>query len=327
MQTSKTLDLKFKDDVLAEPGGANLVRCYACGTCMSTCLVSRVSPEFNPRRTLHAVMLGAREAVYKNPTIWLCSACDLCYPQCPQNIHISELMHAIKATALRAGYEPPGPVAVVNESACSGCSVCVRACPYKALSLVKKNVDGRERQVSQVDKTLCMDCGICAGACPLGAITVEEYDSEKIVARMQADGWLKASTNGDPKLLVFNCNWCIRAEADLDAMATLPPNVRVVTIPCSGRIDPLFILLALREGADGVLVAGCEPGQCHYIEGTYIGQGKMHLLEQMFHQVGVDSGRVRFVQIGTAQRGRLPALVESMVTDLRTRSMQSAAKG
>jgi coenzyme F420-reducing hydrogenase delta subunit/heterodisulfide reductase subunit C len=287
------------------------------------CLVSRVNSDYNPRRTIRMVMLGMREPVLSGPTIWLCSACDLCHPHCPQGIHISELMQAIKNVAVREGYEPPGPVAIVDEAACSGCAVCERSCPYDALSLVTKEVEGTERTVSQVNKTLCMACGICAAACPLGAITVEEYSSEKVAAQMVADGWLSgrgALPPGEPRLLVFNCNWCLRADADLEALTEFPPNVRVITVPCSGRVDPLYLLWALKEGVDRVLVAGCEPGQCHYKQGTYIAQGKMHVLEQMFGQMSLDTHRVQFVQIGTEERGRLPALIERTLAELRAQA-------
>ncbi len=320
-------DPKFKDEILAEPGGQQLVQCYSCGTCMSMCLVSRVSSEYNPRRTIRRAMLGMREAVLSGPTIWLCSACDLCYRHCPQGVHISELMRAIKNIAVRNGYEPPGPVAVIDQAACSGCGVCERACPYEALSLVTKEVEGVERQVTQVDKVRCMTCGICAATCPLSAITVEEYRNEKVAALMLANGWLTGEAElppHEPRLLVFNCNWCLRADADLEALTQFPPNVRVITIPCSGRIDPVFILWALKEGVNGVLVAGCEPGQCHYKQGTYLAQRKLLLLQQVFGQMSLDTGRVRFAQIGTEERGRLPALVEQTLADLKARAPMGA---
>lgn len=322
MHHSEKQILSFQDEVMAEPGGEHLQRCYSCGTCVSMCLVNQICPDFNPRRIMRMVMLGMRKQVFTNPTIWHCSACDLCYPQCPQGIHISELMRAIKNVALRERYESPIPAAVVDEEACSGCDVCEKACPYGALSLVMKEVDGKERKVSQVDKNLCMSCGICAAACPLSAITVEEYSNEKLAAQMQAGGWLSDAAQlppGEPRVLAFNCSWNLRAAADRAALTQLPANVRVVTVPCSGRIDPTFVLTALRAGVDGVLVAGCEPGQCHYKEGTRIAQGRMHILQQMFGQMGLDTHRVRFVQIGTDERGRLPDLVMGMLVDMKAR--------
>jgi heterodisulfide reductase subunit A len=165
-----------------------------------------------------------------------------------------------------------------------------------------------------------MACGICVAACPLSAITLEGYSNEKVAAQMQAGRWLTAKAKrpaGEPKVLVFNCSWNLRADVDQQALSQLPPNVRVITVPCSGRTDPVFVLLALKSGVDGVLVAGCKPGECHYKQGTRIAQGKMHVLQQMFGQMGLDTSRARFVQIGTDERGRLPALVTEMVADMK----------
>jgi len=313
--TEKTTH-SFENEVMAEPGGEHLLRCYACGTCVSMCLVNQTCPDFNPRRTMHMVMSDMRKETFSNPTIWHCSACDLCYPHCPQGIHISELMHAIKNVAVREGYKSPVPSAKVDEKACSGCDVCEKACPYGALSLVVKTVDGKEGKISQVNENLCMYCGICAAACPLSAITVEDYSNEKVAAQMQAGQWLRKARRGEPKVLVFNCGWNLRAEADREAMTQLPANVRVVSVPCSGRIDPTFVLTALQAGVAGVLVAGCQPGECHYKQGTRIAQGRLHTLQNMFKQIGLDTSRVRFVQVGTEDRGKLPAMIMDLVADV-----------
>jgi heterodisulfide reductase subunit C len=319
MEHSEKSTHNLASEVMAEPGGENLQRCYSCGTCVSMCLVNQTCPDFNPRRIMHMVMSDMRKETFVNPTIWHCSACDLCYPHCPQGIHISELMRAIKNVAVREGYQSPLPSAKVDEKACSGCDVCEKACPYGALTLVVKTVDGKERKISQVNENLCMACGICAAACPLSAITLEDYSNEKVAAQMQAGQWLKKAKRSEPRVLVFNCSWNLRAEADREAMTNLPANVRVIPVPCSGRIDPTFVLAALEAGVDGVVVAGCEPGQCHYKQGTRIAQGRMHILQQMFGQIGLDTHRVRFVQIGTDERGRLPDLVMGMVADMKTR--------
>ena len=308
----------FQDEVMAEPGGQHLQRCYSCGTCVSMCLINQTCPDYNPRRTMHLVMLGRREDAFDNPTIWHCSACDLCYPHCPQGIHISELMHAIKNIAVREGYETPLPTSKVNEEKCSGCDICEKACPYDALSLVTKTINGRERKVAQTNKALCMACGICAAACPLSAITVEDCSNEKVAAQIQAGQWLKKARSGDPKVLVLTCSWNLRAEADRDAMAHLPANIRVVTVPCSGRVDPTVVLSALQAGATTVLVAGCQPGECHYKQGTRIAQGRMHTLQTMFEQMGLNTGRVRFVQIGTDERGRLPTMILDLMAELKS---------
>lgn len=298
----------FADQVRAIPGGEHLEMCYSCGTCVSKCLIQqKVEPEYNPRRLLRMVMMGLREEAFRNPTTWLCSACDLCYPACPQQIHISGVIGAVKQLAIEAGYESPLETVSVDETLCSGCGICVMACPYEALHLVEKEIEGEMDLVSEVDANKCLGCGICVAACPLGAISRPGISNQEVVAQIEVP------TDGAPRLITFVCDWCLRADDDVSLLESYPDNVRVIHIPCSGRIDPQMALLALRSGIDGVLVCGCAPGECHYKRGTYVSSCKISLLNRMFDQMNVGDGRVRFVQIGTQDRGCIRTEVDAML--------------
>lgn len=178
-------DPRFKDEVMAEPGGENLLRCYSCGTCMAACLIRRQDADYNPRRILHMAILGLREEVLSSHLIWLCSACDECYQHCPQDIHISDLFKAFRTIALREGYSPPGPVARVNERTCVACGLCVEVCPYNAVELVQKRVLGREKTVAQVNEALCMSCGVCAASCRSASIDLLDLNDERLLQRVQ----------------------------------------------------------------------------------------------------------------------------------------------
>jgi coenzyme F420-reducing hydrogenase delta subunit len=116
--------------------------------------------------------------------------------------------------------------------------------------------------------------------------------------------------------VVFVCDWCLRADDDVQLLESYPENVRVIHIPCTGRIDPEMALLALRSGIDGVLVCGCQPGECHYQRGTLVSACKMGLLGRMFDDMGLGNGRVHFVQIGTLDRGRIRNEVDAMLEKL-----------
>jgi coenzyme F420-reducing hydrogenase delta subunit/formate hydrogenlyase subunit 6/NADH:ubiquinone oxidoreductase subunit I len=272
----------------------------------------KVEPEYNPRRLLRLVMLGLREEAFASPTTWLCSACDLCYPACPQEIHISDVIGAVKQLAVEAGYTSPLETVAVDESLCSGCGICGMACPYQAPNLVEKMVDGVMDRVSQVDVNKCMGCGTCVAACPLGAISRPGVGNQEVKDQI----YFTAPTNGAPRLVTFVCDWCLRADGDVRILESYPDNVRIVHIPCTGRIDPEMALLALRSGIDGVLVCGCKPGECHYQRGTLVMACKIGMLGRMLDDMQVGSGRVRFVQIGTQERGRVRGEVDAMLESL-----------
>lgn len=107
----------------------------------------------------------------------------------------------------------------------------------------------------------------------------------------------------EPKIVALLCNWCSYGAADLAGVSRMqyPPNVRIIRVPCSGRINPKFILSALRHGADGVWVSGCHPGDCHYIEGNYYARRKFTLMNSFLEYHGIEPGRVHFSWISSAE--------------------------
>jgi len=107
MIDSKKLDPNFKYEVAAEIGGANLNRCFACGTCTAGCPVREIDEKYNPRKIIHMVLLGMRERVLKSDFIWLCSTCYTCYDRCPQGVQLTSIMTALKNIAAREGYIHP----------------------------------------------------------------------------------------------------------------------------------------------------------------------------------------------------------------------------
>ena len=304
--------LIFADQVKGIPGGEHLEMCYSCGTCVSTCMIQqKLEPEYNPRRLLRMVMTDIREEAFESPTTWLCSACDLCYPACPQEIHISGVIGAVKQLAVEAGYTSALETVVVDEALCSGCGICVMTCPYEAPHLIEKEVNGVMDRFSEVNAEKCMGCGMCVAACPIGAIARPGVSNEDVASQMR----IKPQKE-NPSLVVFVCDWSLRVDEDMALLESYPENVRVIHIPCSGRIDPQMALMALDSGIDGVMVCGCAPGECHFKRGNYISTCKMSLLDRMFGQMELDGGRVRFVQIATQDRGRIRHEVDNMLTAL-----------
>jgi coenzyme F420-reducing hydrogenase delta subunit len=128
----------------------------------------------------------------------------------------------------------------------------------------------------------------------------------------------KLNTTTEPTIVAFLCNWCSYAGADLAGVSRLqyPANVRVIRVPCSGRVDPLYIIKALQEGADGVLVAGCHPGDCHYISGNMVARRKFAMLRSFLEYIGIEPERVQFSWVSASEGGRFAALIEKVVADV-----------
>ena len=124
----------------------------------------------------------------------------------------------------------------------------------------------------------------------------------------------------EPKIVSFCCNWCSYRGADLagTARTKCSPNVRIVRVMCSGRVEPTFILKALELGADGVLVLGCHPGDCHYAEGNYKAARRMQLLKKMLAQFGIEEERVHLDWVSASEGDRFVSIVDDMTEKLRT---------
>jgi len=123
----------------------------------------------------------------------------------------------------------------------------------------------------------------------------------------------------EPKIVGFLCNWCSYAGADLAGVSRIqyPPNLRIIRVMCSGRIDPAFILEAFRSGADGVLISGCHPGDCHYIAGNYKAQRRGILLKKLLEQFGVEPQRLRIEFVSASEGAKFAAVVKEMVEDIK----------
>ena len=123
----------------------------------------------------------------------------------------------------------------------------------------------------------------------------------------------------EPKVVAFLCNWCSYAGADLAGVSRIqyPPNVRIIRVPCSGRINPAFLLRALQNGADAVLVSGCHPGDCHYISGNLVARRKFALLRDLLQYAGIEPERVQFTWVSASEGGRFAAIVEKVVEQVR----------
>ncbi|NWF77194.1 MAG: hydrogenase iron-sulfur subunit [Chloroflexi bacterium] len=125
--------------------------------------------------------------------------------------------------------------------------------------------------------------------------------------------------NFEPKIVAFCCNWCSYAGADLAGTSRIqyPPNIRIIRVMCSGRVSPLFVLKALSVGADGVLVLGCHPGDCHYIEGNYKTLRRIALLKNMLAQMGIEDERIRLDWVSASEGNRFVSIVSDITKKVK----------
>jgi coenzyme F420-reducing hydrogenase delta subunit len=129
----------------------------------------------------------------------------------------------------------------------------------------------------------------------------------------------KREKGWEPRILAFLCRWCSYAGADLTGSSRIsyPPNVRILRVPCSGRVNPLFILKALRSGMDGVLVSGCHPGDCHYTAGNYNARRKFAILSRLLEYVGIDPRRVQFSWVSASEGDKFAKVVSEVVAEVK----------
>ena len=120
--------------------------------------------------------------------------------------------------------------------------------------------------------------------------------------------------NFQPTIVSFLCNWCSYTGADLAGTSRIKyaPNVRIIRVMCSGRIDPTFVLKSFQEGADGVLICGCHPGDCHYQEGNYSCLKRYHLLQKYIEQMGINPARLRLEWISASEGKQFAELADEM---------------
>ena len=128
------------------------------------------------------------------------------------------------------------------------------------------------------------------------------------------------SGNGwEPRIVAFFCNWCTYTAADLAGVSRMKhaPNVRIIRVMCSGRVDPQFVLEAFARGADGVLIGGCHFGDCHYSEGNYKAVRRVRMLKRVLQEMGIEDARFRLEWISASEGEKVGMVINDMVEEVR----------
>jgi heterodisulfide reductase subunit A len=187
---------------------------------------------------------------------------------------------------------------------CKACGLCTRVCPYNAITLNK------ELKRIEIVEAACVGCGTCAAECPSDALTQNYFTDEQIIAQIDA----VTERDADKKIVAFCCNWCAYAGADFAGVSRMqyPPNVRIIRTMCSGRVAPKFVERAFARGAAAVLVAGCHPGDCHYINANYHTQRRVERLWKKMEQNGLNKERLQLLWVSAAEGERFASKIYEM---------------
>lgn len=187
---------------------------------------------------------------------------------------------------------------------CKVCGLCTKVCPYNALTL------NRELKRVEVIEAACGGCGTCAAECPFQALTQKHFTDEQILAQVDA----VTEHDAHRKIVAFCCNWCAYAGADFAGVSRMqyPPSVRIIRTMCSGRVAPKFIERAFARGAAAVLVAGCHPGDCHYINANYQTQRRVERFWKKMEQLGLSKERLQLLWASAAEGERIASKVREM---------------
>lgn len=212
----------------------------------------------------------------------------------------------------RGEWEIEPIVAYVDPERCRNtktkCGICATKCPYGAITV-------EEGKAAVVNTAKCHGCGTCAADCPANAITQMHFTDAQIIAQIHA----ALEEKPEEKIIGFLCNWCSYGAADLAGTSRMeyPPNIRIIRVMCSGRLDRDFILEAFRKGAGMVLASGCRFGDCHYISGNYNAERRLKPLFKMLPRFGISPERFRLEWFSAAEAGFFTNLVKEMVETLK----------
>ncbi len=198
-------------------------------------------------------------------------------------------------------------VPVIDNEICIRCGLCVAACDRGVIKMSKEGVT--------VTGVGCLGCGACAGACPTGALQMSLLSDEMI--RAQIDAVLEEKREY-PLIIGFLCNWCAYNAADMAGVAKIqyPTNLRAIWVPCTGRVNPVLILDALEKGADGVMILGCYPHDCHYLTGFEKAKRRVESLREVLRAAGIDPRRVRIESMSASEGKKLAEVVKEFVDEL-----------
>jgi heterodisulfide reductase subunit A len=206
--------------------------------------------------------------------------------------------------------------ATVDTEICLGCDACVVSCIFNA-------VGASSFGQPYIVEANCKGCGVCAAECSMGAMQLRHYKDQQIVAAIEAllepKKLIGPIENFEPLILCFACQWCSYGAADLAGVSRIqyPPNIRILRVPCSGRVDVLHLLEAFLDGADGVIVTGCLIGDCHYTDGNLKAKSRVETLKKSMRALNMDPERLEIGFASSSEGQKFANMMMDFVEKIR----------
>ena len=249
--------------------------------------------------------------------VYIAGAC-----QGPMDIQhaLNQALYAMgKAAALlgRGEIEVELTKAVVDEDKCVGCGACASACPFDAITWSSFG-----QPVVNVEA--CTGCGICSATCPVAAMQLRLFRDEQVLPAIEGllkpTKWLEE--RDEPVIVAFACEGAAGYASELAGQMgmRMPDNVRVLKVPCSGRLDALHLLKAFDNGADGVMVFACPEGQCQYIDGSRKAKDRVAYMKKSLDVLGIGGDRLEICNVNSCEPDRLVALAQGFASRITARS-------
>lgn len=206
--------------------------------------------------------------------------------------------------------------ASVDAEICVGCDACVVSCIFNAIEALSFGQP-------YIVEANCKGCGVCAAECPMGAMQLIHFKDEQIVAAIEAlfkpKTLMGSGESFEPIILCFACQWCSYAAADLAGISRIqyPPNIRILRVPCSGRVDVLHVVKAFLSGADGVIITGCLIGDCHYIDGNVKAKSRVEVMKKSLTALGTDPERLEIGFASSSEGQKFATMMTNFVEKIR----------
>jgi len=303
-----------------------------CKVCEKFCTSKAIDYEQKPRETtlnVGAIVLATGPNLIDASVIPDTSADGIYRLSYPTGLTEEDFVDAMRqgsASAARAAKilpiagEPPaialkGVTAKVDPFKCDACGACETLCASGAPKVT--SVSGQK--VSQISPLRCDGCGTCVAGCPRFAITLQDSTDDQILNQVRAAFDDGDKTSSEPRILTFTCKYCGYGASETSAAKKLEyaANVKTIRLPCSGRVDPFFVVEALKSGADGVIISGCRPGYCHFLTGNKEAERRYQSLQAAMESLGIEASRVHLEWISPSEPKSFANSVKEMADRLR----------